>query len=281
MQQCVALVAEKTKYLYDKYKKPVWIGTPLVAPPTQSGDSHYIVDHTETVYSKITNHMTTYINDVSSELRSLGLDFGTCVKGIYISDEGIFDTFDFSTSVASHPQVKMFQAISDFAATKGKQMLWSPYWSTANLVKAAHIVHRTNIFDYVLMQPGYYFRKDNDAVVPAANYKLNCEAIRAMIIKQRVCYQNEQQILHDSNITCGRATISCQMEIDQLYVTDAAQFGPHYDHYEEIFGKPVTGYTKANANFGFYFGCPAAKNDPDFDTIREKVNAFFGDDTAK
>lgn len=276
VEVCASAAADMTKRLYNMYHKPVWIGTPLVAPPTQSGGSQYTVQHTKAVYEKITTHMTNFINNVSNKLNGLGLNFNTCVKGIYISDEGIFDTFGFSTSVDKHPQVKMFQAVSDFAAAKGKQMMWSPYWSTANLEKAAHVIHRTSIFDYALFQPGYYFRTENGAE-PAAKWKLNCEAIRTMIFKQRVCYQNETQILHDSNITCGRTKICCQMEIDQRY-TDGSdpQFYNHYNHYEEVFGASVTGYTKAGADFGFYFNWPDPKyTAAAYNTIKSKVNTFF------
>ena len=269
---CASAVADKTEQLYKKYRKPVWIGTPLVAPPTQSGGSQYTVQHTKAVYEKITTHMINFINTVSDKLSGLGLNFNTCVKGIYISDEGIFDTFP---SVDDHPQVKMFQAVSDYAAAKGKQMMWSPYWSTANLEKAAHVIHRTSIFDYALLQPGYYFRTEN-GTEPAAKWKLNCEAIRAMIFKQRVCYQNETQILQDSQIICGRTKICCQMEIDQRY-TDGSdpQFYNHYNHYEEVFGASVTGYTKASADFGFYFNWPDPKYTADaYNRIKNKVNTF-------
>jgi hypothetical protein len=269
---CASAVADKTEQLYKKYRKPVWIGTPLVAPPTQSGGSLYTVQHTEAVYEKITTHMINFINTVSDKLSGLGLNFNTCVKGIYISDEGIFDTFP---SVDDHPQVKMFQAVSDYAAAKGKQMMWSPYWGTENLEKAAHVIHRTSIFDYALLQPGYYFRTEN-GTEPAAKWKLNCEAIRAMIFKQRVCYQNETQILQDSQIICGRTKICCQMEIDQRY-TDGSdpQFYNHYNHYEEVFGASVTGYTKASADFGFYFNWPDPKYTADaYNRIKNKVNTF-------
>ena len=70
---CASAVADKTEQLYKKYRKPVWIGTPLVAPPTQSGGSLYTVQHTEAVYEKITTHMINFINTVSDKLSGLGL----------------------------------------------------------------------------------------------------------------------------------------------------------------------------------------------------------------
>lgn len=274
VQNCVSAVAAMTKRLYDKYKKPVWIGTPVVAPPTSSGGSPYTVAHTAAVYTKITGHMTTFITNVGNELRRIGLDFNTCVKGIYISDEGIFDQFDFSTTIASHPQVNMFQAVSNYAAGKGLKMLWSPYWSTNNLVKAAHVIHRTSIFDYALIQPGYYFR-DSHGQYWNEQWALNCDAIREMIAKQRLCYQNKQQILHDSNIDHFRTKIGCQMEIDQRYVEDSARYAYLYRYYADTFGASVTGYSKAIADFGFYFNCPKGSADTAFTTIKNEVNEFF------
>ncbi len=274
VQDYVTAAAQMTKRLYNKYKKQVWIGTPLVAPPTSSGGSPYTVDHTQAVYATVTSNMTGFIDSVINEFSRIGLDFSTCVKGIYISDEGIYDQFDFSTTVASHPQVNMFQAVSNYAASKGLKMLWSPYWSTDNLVKAAHVIHRTSIFDYALIQPGYYFR-DSHGQYWNEQWSLNCDAIREMIIKQRLCYQNKQQILHDSNIDHFRTKIGCQMEIDQKYVTDSTRFANLYRYYADTFGASVSGYSKAIADFGFYFSCPEKPDDAAYTTIKSEVNKFF------
>jgi hypothetical protein len=146
-------------------------------------------------------------------------------------------------------------------------MLWSPYWGTENLKEAACVIHRTNIFDYAVIQPHYYFSPDYSA-------HLNCEALRTGIAIQRVVYQTGQPILHESAITCTKTVIGCQMEIDNNY-TPTNAYGKRYQKYVDVFDASEGAYSKATTNFGFYFECPWEENDESYNTIRDEVNKFF------
>ena len=241
--------------LYDKYGKQIWIGTPGVGGTD-------VVPHTATAYAEVARRMTYFVDNVIAEFGGTDV-FNTRVKGVYINAEGVIGTF---SSIATHPQVSMFKTLSDYVTNKGKKMMWSPYWSTNNLVNAAQIAHRTSIFDYILIQPGYYF---NDAW----NAELNCEAIREAIRTQKMCYQNYTQIVPNSQITSTRAKIGCQMEIDQSIVD--SPFDSRYQHYCDVFGATTGGYSKANANFGHYFSCPNGEVDSAYTVAKNKVNEFF------
>lgn len=265
IQQYVEKAADMAKRLYTKYHKQVWIGTPVVGKNVKS----------KAAFEEVGRRMTYFINNITTQFGIIGLDFNTVVKGIYMSDEGVIDEFTASSQVANSPQISMFQTVSNYAASKGKKMLWSPYWGPVNLPRAACVIHRTNIFDYALIQPGYYFNP--------TGADLTCESVRTAIAIQRVIYQIDKQthkvqpILHESAITCTKTVIGCQMEIDRKYDGNPT-IQEQYKLYETVFNQSAGAYDKYNANFGFYFQCPEfnSTNDPAYNTVRNIVNKFFG-----
>ncbi len=117
VQRYVEAAADMAKRLYTKYGKQVWIGTPLVGSN---------VTYSKTVFEEVGRRMTYFIDNIVDQFGLIGLSFDTVVKGIYMSDEGVLQTFDTSTTVANNWQISMFQTVSNYAAAKGKKMLWSP-----------------------------------------------------------------------------------------------------------------------------------------------------------
>lgn len=258
IQQYVEKAAKMAERLYTMYGKQVWIGTPVVGRN---------VTYSKTVFEEVGRRMTYFINNIITQFGLIGLDFDTVVKGIYMSDEDVIDEFTASSQVANSPQISMFQTVSNYAASKEKKMLWSPYWSTNNLNRAACVIHRTNIFDYVVVQPGYYYENQYLTVDV-------CNAIRKGIAIQRLCYVNGWPILHESSITCTKTIIGCQMEIDNNYTATNA-YGKRYQECVDIFSASEGAYSKATTNFGFYFDCPWEENDASYNIIKAKVNDFF------
>ena len=265
-----ASAAQMAKRLYTMYGKQVWIGTPEV---------WYTVWKTEAAAKKAGNEIVKFLNTVMDEFVNNGLDFNTVVKGIYMHDENIYEPIDADKLPTSNYQVSVFQAISNYAASKGKKMMWSPSWSTTNLNRAARVIHQTNIFDYAVIQPGYFFNSEN-------GNELNCGAIRKSIAMQRLCYAAGAPILHESVISCYKTVIGCQMEIDWRYnAVGYEEFKPRYETYETVFNGSYGAYDKYNANFGFYFGCPAvagifnpeqiATVNEGYDRVKAVVNNFF------
>ena len=265
VQEYITEAVARTKILYNKYGKQVWIGTPAVGEPP-------IVPHTETVYGEIGKRMRYFIDNLITRFGGTA-QFNTYVKGFYISDEGIHDldsSMPSTTPIEDYPQVKMFKTVSDYAAAKGKKMLWSPHWGGTNLVRAAHVIHKTAIFDIALIQPGYYFNA-------AYNYQKNCDAVRMMIQTQRMRYQQGMPIVHENDIKCFRTKIGCQMEIDTRGKNQP--YSDRYQYYVDTFKDPEKellegSYRKAEANFGHYFGYPA-EGSAGYDAAKEKVDAFF------
>ena len=271
IQQYVVAAAEMTRRLRLIYpSKQVWIGTPIVGSNVSYNN--------QAAYAQVGLRMTYFIQNIMAEFNRVGLNFSNCVKGIYMSDETIYGDFDLNKKITDKYQVQMFQTVANYVASIGKKMLWIPHGGTGNMELAARVIHETNIFDYALLQPSYYFGKTSVG---------SCYAVRQSIAMQRVCYDNIANyppILHESSISCTKTIIGCDMEIDHNYVksTDpyrsTEEYIQAYDESERIFNQSSGAYSKYNANFAFYFGCPKIDGMTAFqgyDTVKNKVNTFF------
>lgn len=267
IQNYVVAATSMAERLYTMYHKQVWIGTPVVG-----GED--VVPYTQSVFATVARHMTYFIDNIITQFRIKGLDFNDCVKGIYMSDEGVQGEFNASTDISENWEVSMFQTVANYAAAKGKKMLWIPYWGTENLKKVACVIHRTNIFDYALIQPHYYF-DDRYAA------DLNCAAIRTAIAIQRVCYQGGRDdgglglpILHETSIICTKTVIGLEMEIDYRAVSNPTLMG-RYESYEQEFDQTDGAYDKSSANMAFYLGSPQSTTDKDYTVVKNIMNNFF------
>lgn len=262
--------------LYNMYGKQVWIGTPGVM---------YTIKREKSAFDKVSNQIIAFINDVIVKLGEKNLNFNTVVKGIYMHDEkvlGNLSALEDPNDTDVNPnkwQLEMFKNVSEYAAGLGKKMLWSPYGSTTNLKRVARVIHQTNIFDYVVIQPRYYFNSGDD-------YEPSCASLRRSIAMQRLCYFTGIPILHESDISCYKTVIGCQMEIDWRYnAVGYEEFKSRYETYATVFNGSYGAYDKYNTNFGFYFACPAATGiyKPDqfemvnegYDVVKAVVNNFF------
>lgn len=262
LQNYEVAVADMAKRLYTMYGKQVWIGTPQVGTD---------VPETKAVFEELGRQMTSFINDMISQFARVGLSFDTCVKGIYIADETVRGTFNASSTAADNYQISMFQTVANYAAAKGKKMLWAPHWGSENLIKAACVIHRTNIFDYALVQPSYYFPENTGC-------ENNCEILRTGIAMQRLCYLGGIPILHETAISSTKTVIGCVMENDWRYIY--SDFQQRYQTYVNVFDQAYGAYDKYNTNFGFYFGCPSLTDNPiedsGYDAAKAAVASFIG-----
>lgn len=265
IQLYVQAAVQMTRRLYTEYGKQVWIGTPTVGKN---------VPNEKTQFEEVGRRMTYFIDNLIAEFNKYGLSFDSLVKGIYMSDEEVLSELDSTKDPTSDPQIKMFQTTANYAAGKGKKMLWSPYVGTNNLKRAAIVIHKTNIFDYALIQPQYF----------ATGYAPNmCQGLRTGIAIQRVTYENGTPILHESAITCTKTVIGCQMEINWKYNTSQVYKDRFDCYYEKVFNESYGAYSKGTANFGFYFGCPpvGTMENPNgaattgYMVVKNIVNQFF------
>lgn len=241
------------------YGKKVWIGTPLV-------DHHILGIDDASVYAEVATRMTYFVDNVMSAFGGLAT-FKARVNGIYVNSEFIFGDYTGNKKITDSPQVAMFQTLSNYVAQFGLKMMWSPAWNSDYLEMAAKVIRQTNIFDYALIQPGYYF--------DGAYYnEKNCETVRKDIATKQLWWVNGGSILTAAQMTCWKTIIGCQMEIDDKCLDSA--YMARYNQYVSVFNTSVPNYTKANANFGFYFGAPTASNAAGYNKAKSMVGQFFG-----
>ncbi len=121
-----------------------------------------------------------YINSVK---RGLGEElWNKNVAGIYMNKEAVYGPIDFSDIEKN----VCFKLISDLS-TKihnelHKEFLWIPYYgfgTYAELVTRAlaYVANRTDIFDYVVIQPHYYFEGDSLSNVTAVHHSIANQAV--------------------------------------------------------------------------------------------------------
>lgn len=134
-----------------------------------------------------------FINPFKNELvdklkAALTDDEWARVAGFYWSTECVvndYTDFDYEdmeyNSTFNNPIVKAIKACSDHVRSYGKKMLWIPYyrhgdWSQGGK-RLGYIANRTDFFDYMVLQPTYYFNEILGA---------NIEAVRKGVEKQAV-----------------------------------------------------------------------------------------------
>ncbi len=128
-----------------------------------------------------------YVFDLSKELISKET-WDKNIRGFYFSSEDIVNDFtvfhyedDTYNTDFGNPIVKLIKYLSEIVHADGKKMLWIPYYRTGgwsqNGMRLGYIANRTDFFDYVVIQPSYYF---------AANTAPNVGVVEKSVEKQTV-----------------------------------------------------------------------------------------------
>ena len=156
------------------------------------------------------------------------------LQGIYYAGEDIvtsgYTRFDNCAPEENfnNPIVYSMRVVSDKVHSYGKKMLWIPYYHEAapSSKNLGHVVNLTDIFDYVIIQPSFFFN-------PARTEEIG-------IVSQ--CVGKQAVVDINGNIIGGKKTsrteIGFEMEIDhQFYESDA--YVERYYAYEKGFGSFV------------------------------------------
>ena len=161
------------------------------------------------------------------------------VPGIYYGDEYPVEyytkNFDTSKSDFSNPEVNNMLCISNRVHSLGKQMLWIPYcdFSTdEHQMRIANIACKTNIFDQVNLQVGYYW---GDKTISQLNQIELCVSNNNVVKLTGTPY-----VTKTSNTKIG-----VELEVDTNIATTA---------YRDRFNACVTALSKYSCQFAFYVG---------------------------
>lgn len=197
------------------------------------------------------------------------------IEGFYFSTEGIPYYYSWfkpdKTIDFNNPVVKTMSSLSnEIHQVYKKKFIWIPYYGSSlnmaeyynknQFVRTGYIANRTDIFDYVILQPTYYFYSD---------YK-NIPIIKASMGNNAVL-DTDQGII--GGIKTSRTIIGAEMEIDRNYGSIAGRDGTakgYQDRYQEY----VNAFKDGSAKYpiAFYAG---SRDDIFTDTVYNAIKNFF------
>lgn len=150
----------------------VWIGTP--------GISSLNYSIAASSYQPILNYLG-YIREQLGTTK-----WNKNIGGVYMNQESVYGDVNYSDLMAN----SCIKLMNDLAYAIRKQLksrfLWIPYYgygsNAAEIIKrVGYVTNRATIFDYVVIQPHYYF----DETVPS-----NITGVKQSVSKQSVCYRD-------------------------------------------------------------------------------------------
>ena len=193
-----------------------------------------------------------------------------------------------ASNPTAHPQVAMLNNVASYIRnTHGKKVLWIPYygkWDNWNntLYSVGVIANKTNIFDYVIMQPSYY----NDGNVSEATID-NLYGIRESITLNKVVGRPSAYSVVTGSKT-SNTKIGAEMEISDMH--QQSGFADCYARYVDCFNNTGSltskskhsDYKKSNYDFAFYMDAKynnehKVTDAAEFQSRLKKVNDFFSD----
>lgn len=222
----------------------IWIGTPGIT----SKDYAIASTSADPFYNYIK-----YIRDRIGTSK-----WSNNIRGIYMNQESVYGTVDYS-DIMSNPTVRLMSELSvKIHKTLKKEFLWIPYYGygsdPANIIKnIGYVTDLTNIFDYVVIQPHYYF----DGAV-----KVNLDGVYYCVKKQNVCFRDGKPVTAKKSKTL----IGPEMELDWHIVMPnnyPNQLGRYLDYvakYAEFkSAKPVVFYWDGNIQ----------------NALKERINEYY------
>lgn len=214
-----------------------------------------------------------YVSYIKALKQKIGSNWDS-VRGFYYPNEAIYfyGTQNYCYSqLKNQSQVQLLEKLSEYIKNsddvdKATSFAWAPYYgfgpNREKIVETiAYIVDETTIFDYVYIQPHYYF--DND-------YKINLQPIYDSVKEGRI-YGDGGRLIAKNHL--DKTKIGIQMEIDYKYFTDTGhreRYDQTVDKFKDLLGE--------KGRFSFYIGSKGLINkysNPYFRETLDKVNEFY------
>lgn len=209
----------------------VWIGTPGISSVNFSIAS--------TSYLPIFN----YLNYMREQLGTA--KWNRNIGGVYMNQESVYGDVNYSDLMAN----SCIKLMNDLAYAIRKQLksrfLWIPYYgygaNAAEIIKrVGYVTNRATIFDYVVIQPHYYF----DETVPQ-----NIAGVKHSVSKQSVCYRDGVAVTPklSKTIVGPEMEMSWKVVPPNNYSDFLARYNEYVNAYSEFAGKvPVIFYWDGN-----------------------------------
>lgn len=203
------------------------------------------------------------------------------VRGFYWATETIGWSGTFNTSTASNfnnPHVMLMDAMGDLVkGTYGKEFMWMPYTTTTagvgvdkNDVRMGYVANRSTIFDYVLLQPGYF---TNGSEYLECLRRVTASATNNKVYNYSSSYSYTNSTVVGGSKISGAADIGVVMEVDSRIVNGegsktASFFNNNYYEYILKFDS-----IKEDVPIVFYSGArPSLMNNTVFNYVKNFLN---------
>lgn len=201
------------------------------------------------------------------------------VRGFYWATESIGWSAAFTSAASNNfgnPHVMLMDTMSDLIkGTYGKEFMWMPYTTTTagvgldkNDVRMGYVANKTTIFDYILLQPGYYWDTE----------KLEClRRVTASATNNKVYFYSANKTYPNSNVVggskvSGAADIGVVMEISDEIVYGSSSHDASF--YNDTYYEYTLKYNslKTRVPIVFYAGAAGSLMEP---TVFNYVKNFL------
>lgn len=193
----------------------IWIGTPGLS------SLNY------TIASSSLDPIYNYLNYVRDQVGTS--IWNTNIGGIYMNMESIYGTVDY-TNILANPCIKLISDLSSRIHNNLKtKFLWIPYYGYGSnpdeiIKRMAYVTNKSTIFDYVVIQPHYYF---DESIVA------NLSGVKHSISKQTICYRDGLVVIPK----LSKTIIGAEMELSWKVVppNNYTDFLNRYNEYVSYF----------------------------------------------
>ncbi len=170
----------------------IWIGTPGIS------SLNY------TIASSNLDPIYNYLSYVRDQIGSTA--WNNNIGGVYLNMEAVYGTVDYG-NLTSNSCIKLMSELSTKIHNNlNTKFLWIPYYGygsdPAEIIKRiGYVANRSTIFDYVVIQPHYYFD---------GSIATNLTGVKYCVSKQSVSYRDGLEVTPK----LSKTIIGAEMELD-------------------------------------------------------------------
>lgn len=237
------------KIIAKRSNAKIWIGTPGITSANYG------------IASTSLNPFYNYITTIQSSLGST--KWSNNIQGIYMNCESIYGTVNYS-NLLGNAVIKLMNDLSyRVHSYLYKKFIWAPYYgygsNAATIIKnIGYVANTTNIYDFILIQPHYYF----DSTV-----KSNLDGVYYSVQKQSVCYRDGVIVVPKTSST----VIGIDMEGDWHL-----RYPSSYPDYKARYDEQVNKFSEFRGQIPFTFYVGLGSDGSDLISLTQTyVNHFY------
>jgi SH3 domain protein len=159
-------------------------------------------------------------------------DWNRNVRGFYMGTESIvqwYTSFNKTNTTANisndfgNSVVTAMRGLSDTVRGAGKEMIWIPYYGypdTEDAIRVGWVANKTDIFDYIVIQPNTYFADEVYAKKGTLTFGAANMGLVSLSVKNKQVYDRNTVVIGGGRTS--NTKIGMEMEIDQYIMYDVS-----------------------------------------------------------